>query len=78
MLEDKPNFMCKYMEEVPILLFGMLNDLIGIIEAGHKATQLNAFVNVKGADKDLQFGSEKCKYMKVSKRNPYSFHIDSE
>ena len=73
MLEDKPNFMYKYMEEVPIPLLGMVDDLIGITEAGHKTTQLNAFVNVKAADKDLQFENEKCKSKIVSKRNPYSF-----
>ena len=52
----------------------MFDDLIGITEAGHKKTQVNTFVDVKAADKDLQFGSEKCMSMIVSKRNTYSFH----
>ena len=36
--------------------------------------QLNAFVDVKTSDKDLQFGSDKCSYMVVSKVKPESFH----
>ena len=75
MLEEKPKFMYKYMEEVSIPLLGMVDDLIGITNAGYKTNQLNAFVNVKAADKDLQFGIEKCKSMIVSKKNPYTFQI---
>ena len=49
----------------------MVNDLIGIAEVGHKTKLLNAFINVKTADKDLQFGALKCKTMTVSKRKLY-------
>ena len=50
-----------------------LNDLIGVAEAGYKSSQLNAYVNVKTSDKDLQFGPEKFKVMVVSKVKPQLF-----
>ena len=43
-------------------------------EAGFKSEQLNAFVNVKTADKDLQFETDKCTFMIVSKVKPQTFH----
>ena len=55
------------------LCLGQVDDLIGVAEAGFKSKQLNSFVNVKTADKDLQFGPEKCKTMVVSKKNVHSF-----
>ena len=36
-------------------------------EAGYKAQQMNALINVKTADKGLQFGVTKCKTMLVGK-----------
>ena len=48
--------------------------MVGVAEAGFKSEQLSAFVNVKMADKDLQFGPEKCKSMVVSKVKPQEFH----
>ena len=48
-------------------LLGMMDDLVGISEAGFKAQELNAYVNVKTADKNLQFGPDKCKVMFVGK-----------
>ena len=62
--------MYKYLEEVPIPILGMVDDIIGVAEAGFKTQLLNAFINVKTADKDLQFGPEKCKTMTVFKRKP--------
>ena len=50
-----------------------MDDLLGVSEAGFKSEQLNGFVNVKTADKDLQFGVDKCKAMIVSKRKPHHF-----
>ena len=61
------------LEEVPIPIFGMTDDIICVAEAGFKTQLLNAFINVKTADKDLQFGADKCKSMTVSKRKPYLF-----
>ena len=34
MLEERPSFMYKFMEEVSIPLLGMINDLIGVAYAG--------------------------------------------
>ena len=52
---------------MPIPLLGQVDDLLGVAEAGYKSKQLNAYVNVKTANKDLQFGSEKCSYIMISK-----------
>jgi hypothetical protein len=38
----------------------MIDDLAGVSENGSKAIQLNAFVNLKTAEKNLQFGRDKC------------------
>jgi hypothetical protein len=46
-----------------------------VAEAGVKTHQLNAFVNAKTANKDLQVGADKCKYMIVSNKKPDSVHI---
>ena len=41
---------------------------LGLVsEAGMKAQMLNAFINVKTAEKSLQFGTTKCKSMVVGK-----------
>ena len=60
----------RFMGEMAIPLLGQVYDLIGVAEAGYKSDQLNAFVNAKTADKDLQFGHEKCKTMLISKEGP--------
>ena len=73
MIEEEPSFMFMFKDVVPIPLLGQVDDLIGVAEAGVKTHQLNAFVNVKTANKDLQFGEDKCKYMIVSKKKPESF-----
>ena len=41
--------------------------IIGISNAGIKAQMLNSFLNAKTAEKTLQFGNSKCKYMVVGK-----------
>ena len=38
-----------------------------ITEVGYKAQQLNALINLKTAEKSLQFGVKKCKTMLISK-----------
>ena len=55
MLQEEPSYMYKFQGEVPIPLLGQVDDLIGVAEAGYKSSQLNSYVNVKTADKDLQF-----------------------
>ena len=71
MIIEEPSFIYKFQGEVPIPLLGQVDDLIGVTEIGYKSNQLNAYVNVRTADKDLQFGSNKCKVMVVSK--PHQF-----
>ena len=74
MLEDQPSFMYRFLGEVAIPLLGQVDDLIGVAEAGYKSDQVNAFVNAKTADKDLQFGHKKCKTMLISKGKHQSYH----
>ena len=50
----------------------MVDDIVGITEAGFKASQLNTFMNVKTAEKNLQFGASKCEYMIVGKKSEYT------
>ena len=45
----------------------MIDDLVGVSESGIKATQFNAFINVKTAEKKLQFGPTKCHVMNIHK-----------
>ena len=56
-----------YKNTLPIGFLGLVDDIVGITEAGHKASELNAFINIKTAEKTLQFGPSKCKYMIVGK-----------
>ena len=51
----------------------MVDDIIGVTLAGYNAAQMNSYLNVKSADKYLQFGLDKCKAMVVGKRIE-SFH----
>ena len=54
-----------YKKSMQISMLGLVDDLIGITEVGYKAQQLNAILNVKSAEKGLQFGITKCKTMLV-------------
>ena len=56
-----------YKNELPIGFLGMVDDIVGVTEAGYRATQLNSFLNVKTSEKTLQFGANKCQYMIVGK-----------
>ena len=57
----------QYKDELPISLLGLVDDMIGVSDAGYRAQQLNALLNVKTAEKRLQFGVNKCKSMLVGK-----------
>ena len=48
-------------------MLGLVDDTIGVTEAGYKAQQMNAYFNVKTAEKSLQFGPNKCKTMLIGK-----------
>ena len=56
-----------YKKSLPIGFLGLVDDIVGISETGHKASELNAFMNIKTAEKTLQFGPKKCKFMIVGK-----------
>ena len=73
MLIENPSYIFKFKDKVPVPLLGMVDDTICITEAGHKTDQFNAYLNVKSADKNLQFGADKCNTMVVSKRVVHSF-----
>ena len=74
MLEEDYSFIYKYKGYIPIPLLGLIDDTISVNLAGCQAAQMNSFINVKSADKYLQFGKEKCKAMVVG-RKVESFHI---
>ena len=63
----KTGFHYLYKNSLPIGFLGMVDDIVGISEAGPKASELNAFMNIKTAEKTLQFGPKKCKFMIVGK-----------
>ena len=69
LLEEDPDYIYKYKGYIPIGVLGMIDDLVGVSESGVKATQLNAFINVKSAEKKLQFGPSKCHTMKIDHKN---------
>jgi hypothetical protein len=56
-----------YKDCLPVGMLGLVDDTIGITEVGYKAQMMNAFMNVKTAEKCLQFGAKKCKSMLVGK-----------
>ena len=66
--------MFRYKGYIPVPVLGQIDDTIGISLAGYKANQFNSYMNVKSADKYLQFGFEKCKAMVVGKKIE-TFHI---
>ena len=57
----------KYQNVLPIGMLGLVDDTICISEAGYKAKMMNAYFNVKTAEKTLQFGVKKCKTILVGK-----------
>ena len=65
---EKANIGYKYKEELPINILGLVDDIIGVTEAGFKAQMMNTILNYKSAEKRLQFGISKCKYMMIGKK----------
>ena len=74
LLEEEPDYLYKYKGKVNIGLLGMIDDLAGVSESGVKAKKLNAFINVKTAEKNLQFGPDKCHTMIISHKK--TVHIE--
>ena len=56
-----------YKNVLPVGFLGLVDDIVGVTEAGFKAQELNAYINVKTAEKTLQFGAKKCKSMLIGK-----------
>ena len=63
----KEDFNYLYKDSLPVGFLGLVDDIIGVTEVGFKAQMMNAFMNVKTAEKTLQFGPSKCKSMLVGK-----------
>ena len=57
----------QYKESLSVGMLGLVDDTIGITEAGYRAQMMNAFMNIKTAEKGLQFGIKKCKSMLIGK-----------
>ena len=57
----------KYKDSLTVGMLGLVDDLIGVTKAGFQAQQMNAVLNVKSAEKQLQLGVTKCKSMLISK-----------
>ena len=55
----KTHYLYNYKGYVPISVLGMIDDVNEISESVIKAKQLNAFINVKAAEKSLHFGPDK-------------------
>ena len=70
-----------YKNILPVGFLGLVDDIVGITEAGHKAQALNSYINVKTAEKMLQFGHSKCKSMLVGKNTENvlnnNLHVDN-
>ena len=49
-----------YKNVLPVGFLGLVDDIVGITEAGFRAQQLNSVINIKTAEKSLQFGVKKC------------------
>ena len=61
----KSGYFYKYKNKLPIGFLGLVDDIVGITEVGYKSQQLNALINLKTAEKSLQFGVKKCKSMLI-------------
>ena len=64
----KADLAYKYKNDLSVSMLALVDDLVGITNAGVKAQQMNAIINVKSAEKRLQFGVSKCKSMLISKK----------
>ena len=74
LLEEDVSYLYKYKGSVPVGILGQIDDLIGVTEPGFKAHQMNTYLNVKTANKNLGFGPDKCKTMLVgSTRKKFDF-----
>ena len=61
----------KYKDILPVSMLALVDDMVGITYAGYRAHQMNTAINVKTAEKRLQFGESKCKTMIIGKNCDY-------
>ena len=66
-----------YKNKLPVGFLGLVDDIVGITEAGYKTQQLNTLINLKTAEKSLQFGVNKCKSMLISKNDQHVINSDT-
>jgi hypothetical protein len=66
----------KYMDILPVGLLGLVDDIIGVSEAGFQAQMMNSFINIKTAEKGLQFGVKKCTAMLIGKNKEHVISSD--
>ena len=59
----------RYKDSLPITMMAMVDDMIGVANVGFRTKQINAAINLKTAEKRLQFGEEKCKFMVIGKES---------
>ena len=76
LIEEVPSYVYKYKGYVPISVLGMVDDVAGVSESGTKAQQLNVYINMKTAEKKLQFGPDKCHTLKIAQKKSVS--VNSE
>ena len=76
LIEEEPSFLYRYKGIVPVGVLGMIDDLAGISEGSMKAKELNAFINVKSAEKKLQFGANKCNTLTIYNKNVINEETD--
>ena len=62
---EKLGYGYKYKNTLKVGILGLVDDTIAITEAGHKAQVMNTFLNTKTAEKNLQFGVNKCRTILV-------------
>ena len=68
---EKAGIGYNYKEELPINILGLVDDMIGVTEAGFKTQIMNTILNLRSAEKGLQFGTGKCKTMLIGKRSDF-------
>jgi len=56
-----------YKDSLQIGFLGLVDDIVGITNAGADSLLLNSFINIRTAEKGLQFGPSKCNYMLIGK-----------
>ena len=65
-----------YKNVLPVGFLGLVDDIVGVTEAGYKAQQLNTVINVETAEKTLQFGVAMCKSMLIGKKTDHLINSD--